>query len=54
MFVNILFFFYDIVCGKFFYGENCEILCKCGCGLKICNNIKGCVCELGWIGEFCE
>lgn len=45
MFVNILFFFYDIVCGKFFYGENCEILCKCGCGFNICDNIKGCVCE---------
>lgn len=50
----IFFFYYYIVCDEYFYGENCEILCKCGCGVQICYYIDGCVCELGWIGEICE
>lgn len=49
-----IFFYYYIVCDEYFYGENCEIFCKCGCGVKICYYIDGCVCELGWIGEICE
>ncbi|XP_061189287.1 uncharacterized protein LOC133197327 [Saccostrea echinata] len=41
-------------CDQYHYGENCERLCRCGRGANVCDNIQGCVCKPGWIGDNCD
>ena len=41
-------------CNQDFYGENCEVPCRCGRGSKECNYITGCICNEGWKGDGCE
>ncbi|XP_052772238.1 uncharacterized protein LOC128211461 isoform X1 [Mya arenaria] len=39
-------------CDEFHFGRDCSKECSCIKG--ICNNTRGCICEIGWTGPNCD
>ncbi|KAK7482987.1 hypothetical protein BaRGS_00025764, partial [Batillaria attramentaria] len=41
-------------CPPMRYGPDCQLTCTCGGRGRGCHPVRGCVCEDGWTGVYCE